>query len=158
MPKVKIEDSRGLVIEAGKGFEVQAPPTFTKNTLNSASASIAPGLNVIPAGTAATTFVFPTASDHPGQTFIISNHTANPHVLTASNVPTTPTGFNTICDGNTGLATGNGGNYGVAEGQRITFGNAATTTSKYGSITLVCDGFSYAVLTSSGSFVISTTV
>ena len=151
MPKVTIDDTRGLFVEAGKGFTVQSPPTYKRNNLTTNSGSIQPGLNVIPNGTTKSVFVFPSASNHAGQVFVVRNETTIRHILSASNVDQT---MNIITDPQ---IAGGVGNKGDQEGARLTFGELVGSVSKYGSVTLMCDGFGWSVMASSGSYAIGDT-
>ena len=169
MPKVIINDKKGLVIKQGSGFEIQTFPKLTVNTIQGTSGTLSPGVNLIsPSGSgqdhpaAPLTMVFPTASSHPGQLFVVRVSTGSVSVaLSASNAGTHHNSIYVM----SGVAVsshrreGTGDDEAGANGSRFNFlassDEDANSGFKNKTATFLCDGYNYCVLTVSGGYSLS---
>ena len=147
MPKVTINDSKGLLVEAGNGFVVSSTPTFTVTPIASlqtqtAATTIQPGVHAVSGSQGVITLTLPQASTVPGGVFIVRSNSPSAHVLTGSDPGFV--GTRSIVAPLTGSVPYAGPQQ---VGSRLTFSAAAGN-----SVVLVCDGRNFLVTSQSGSF------
>jgi len=140
MPKVKINNKKGLVQEGGSGVDLEVSPTLSTHTLSKATTLTQGGFYILSAsdGQTAVTYTMPAASKNPGSMFIFRIGSADAHVLTASTVAATA---GTFQGGYTGLTAGD-----AASGDSLTFPAVVGC-----SVAMVSDGRQYLLLNGSGS-------
>ena len=86
MPKVTVNDARGLIQTRGTGIQFQSTPYATIQTQNVSSGTItAPGVYTISSSIAgAISTIMPLAAAVPGGVFVFRNLSADPNFLTGS--------------------------------------------------------------------------
>jgi len=145
MPKVTIDDSKGLVQAAGKGVELKsnvvihtgAELSRKAKALTASTTLTVGGLYTVSSSTAgAKTLTFPTASTVAGSMFIVRNLSADATILTGSD-----SGIGSFC----GTGAGNHAS-GSDHGGKLTM-SAVTGAS----VAMMCDGVQYLVTATSGS-------
>lgn len=152
MPKVVINDSRGLFQESGSGLSVDSSvsisspvimSTLPKTTVSAKTSSttiVDPGVYTV-SSTGALTMTMPLASDVPGGLFIFRSASAHAHVLTGSQ----EAGGTLVFAGMPGATPANQG-------------SALTLPAVVGSsVALISDGKNFLVTAASGSCTISGT-
>ena len=141
MPKVTYTSGKGLVQEAGAGFELESTPFTSVQPITTTLSSItSPGVYTVSGVSAALTTFVPNPSSIPGGIVVVrAVGTGRAHILTGSSGVA---GVNIFA----GMAGATPNNL----GQKITF-PAATGAS----VSLISDGLSYCVMAASGTMTIS---
>ena len=135
MPKVTINDSKGLLVEAGSGFYVASNPIASLQSQTAAN-TITPGVHLVSGTASAITLTLPLASAVPGGLFVVRSASVHAHILTG-----TDSGSECIVAPITG-ALGK-----QQTGSRLTF-----TSGVGNSVSLLSDGKNFLVTSQSGSF------
>jgi len=145
MPKVVVNDSQGLVQQAGSGFEVSTSlslsslPTTSVVAKSAAETIGSPGVYTLSSSVAAITMVMPTAESVPGGVFVFRSTSAHAHALTGS-----------LETAGVKVFAGQAGATPDEQGSKI-----ALASAEGSSVALVSDGKSFLVMAASGSCVIS---
>ena len=146
MPKVVISDSQGLVQSSGSGVEINSSvrfstlPTATVSAQTETATLTSPGVYTL-SGSAAVTWVMPTAASVPGGMLVFRSASAHAHAVTGSQ----ETNGTKVFAGMAGATPAN-------QGSKL-----ALEAVQGCSVALVSDGLSFLVTAASGSCVISGT-
>jgi len=137
MPKVVYTATKGLVQQAGSGFQLETLPFSSVQTQNTVSASVSqPGVYTV-SGTAFVTTFLPAVATVPGGHFTFRSLSAgHAHAISASATDA----------GNSVIKGSNNANRGS---------NLALNTLVGSSVSLVSDGVQYIVYASSGTLTFS---
>jgi hypothetical protein len=141
MPKVTYTESEGLYQSAGTGVQFETTPFSPVQTINTTPTTVdAPGVYLLSKADGNITVVMPTAASVPGGVFVFRQADAGPrqHVLTGS----AEVGGKKVFCGQAGATPD-------TNGSRLQF-----PALQNSSVTLVSDGFSFALMAASGSMVI----
>jgi len=152
MPKVTVDDSKGLVQSSGSGVEfnssvlINSPvsmtslPTTTVSAKTAAETLVSPGVYTV-SGISALTMIMPQASSVPGGTFVFRTASAHAHILTGSQEAN-----------GTKVFAGQAGATPDAQGSRLTL-----SAVQGSSVALISDGASFLLMAASGSHTINGT-
>jgi hypothetical protein len=139
MPKVTVNDARGLIQSRGTGIQFQSTPYATIQTQNVSSGTItAPGVYTISSSIAAGAIstIMPLASAVPGGVFVFRNLSADPNFLTGSAEAGGTRVFKSTITGSEPQGQGS---------KLVMFPGIGA------SVVLISDGFSYLAVANSGT-------
>ena len=146
MPKVTMNDSKGLVQSSGSGVEIDSTVSMTSLPTTPVSAKtvaetiVSPGAYTL-SGAGALTMIMPLASSVPGGTFVFRTASAHAHILTGSQEAN-----------GTKVFAGQAGATPDAQGSRLTL-----SAVQGSSVALISDGASFLLMAASGSHTINGT-
>jgi len=146
MPKVTMNDSKGLVQSSGSGVEIDSTVSMTSLPTTPVSAKtvaetiVSPGAYTL-SGAGALTMIMPLASSVPGGTFVFRTASAHAHILTGSQEAN-----------GTKVFAGQVGATPDTQGSKLTL-----SAIQGSSVALISDGASFLLMAASGSHAISGT-
>lgn len=146
MPKVTMNDSKGLVQSSGSGVEIDSTVSMTSLPTTPVSAKtvaetiVSPGAYTL-SGAGALTMIMPLASSVPGGTFVFRTASAHAHILTGSQE-----------SNGTKVFAGQAGAIPDTQGSKLTLSVVSGA-----SVALISDGASFLVMAASGSHTINGT-